>query len=857
MRHTRLLILLALGSASLLVGILWLAERGGGPAALDSRSARGASPDRPLLDSLEARRIEVLPPDRTESTASAEQPTAEDELVRSFLDGRVVDERGEPSALAEIWHREETGEKRLGTTGDDGWIRLELALPRAVAKRHRNLVGPLASFEIDVLKRGFAGAKRLIGIAEERTTHLGTIVLEPGAELSALILDERGAPLSGVQVWSLPEECLPDDPDRAGLRAPEDLLENTIEHTDWKVLFVPASRSGADGRAELRGIAPGSRFLVAGAHLRRTAWTQPFEAVRGSPSREFTLRLLPIDPLDLLSGRVVDADDEPITGARVRVGPEDVDDGEDWTSSAHTDDTGRFEVVLEERSPCRLRVDTPDDFGSLATLEGVLPGTRDLLVRVAPARTIAVVLQDTHGAPIPWGSVRAHGPLVELGRSGRGRFTLPRTRFSMQAFAPGFRRQDLGPLDPPQVEDPLVITLEPGQALRGRVTFEGRPMRGARVSIGNALPPDKRMQSGFFADATAADVPFDVLGSRKVNGNDATTDARGAFCATLHGAGWSIVCVEADGFPATVVGPFQWDREEGADGIEIPLQRAGAIEGRVVPPAGRSPSEFVVGASDGWGVVYTSPVGEDGRYRIEKLAPGRWQVRRCLPPVNAVQPLFGSFWRDRLAPIEWDCEVVSGATAGFDLDLSGVDAFVFRGRFTIDGRPPEEDYRGAALLEPDSKGSRIERPLAWAVVGEEGEFEFKLSRETGAILRLRSAAGSFYQPIAVVRGITEWQWHLQGGSLTVRAGPSAGEGSADAWLVWRGEEERSFFADLSSPAALLESGPETLTVPAGRAWIARPATEQDSFRLEVLAEPWILMREVEIRPGEETAVELP
>ncbi len=877
---TRGLVLCGVCGGSLLAALVWSVARESGRPGSATRSSPETEAGSPgkveLLDALEARRVEVLPEARTGSTAGpAPGPleAPEEDLVRSYLDGRVVDGRAEPVGSAEIWCHEEEHMRLLGRTSGDGWIRLELTLPRDVAARHRARSGPFASLAVVVLAPGFAGARRWIGIDEGRTTHLGTIVLAAGAELAALVLDGRGVPLEGADVSCLPAACLPEDAGRARLRRLEDLARD-VATIDWRETYQPRARSGADGRAALRGIEAGSRILAAGARLRETAWSEPIEVVPGSATRELVLRLLPLDPLDLVTGRVVAGDDEPLAGVWVWLEPsddEEVEEGAsglerlgfdegDWTSSTFTDDAGRFELVLEERRVCRLHLATTDGGLFETTLDGIAPGTQDLLVRLVAARTIEVRVQDARGEPLAWASVRAYGGLVELGRTGRGALELPRTAFSLQAFAPGYRSQTLGPLEPAAVEDPLVITLEPGQAVRGRVTSDGRPVSGAKVAIRNALPPGTRtLSGGHFIDVASPEEPFDILGHAGIGACDGTTDGRGAFCVTLHGSGWKIVCVEAEGFPATVAGPFEWMEETGAEGVEVEVRRAGAIAGRVIPPVGRSASEFVIAASNGWGVAWTAPVDEQGAYRLEGLAPGSWQVRRAVPPVSAVQSLSGSFWREDLGPIRWDCRVEPDATTAHDLDLSGVEGFVLRGLLTLDGRPPEGSW-WAALLEPESRGFSVGRTFGYTQLDASGAFELRLSRETDATLRLRNdfGEGEYFQPLSIPRGVTDWRWDVPTGRLALRHVPGTDDDAerVKRYFVWRGDAERSFFLRLPDPDRA-EKGPTSFAVPAGRASLARLTVDLFHEHTGVLDDVWADPREIEVRAGEETLVELP
>jgi hypothetical protein len=398
---------------------------------------------------------------------------------------------------------------------------------------------------------------------------------------------------------------------------------------------------------------------------------------------------------------------------------------------------------------------------------------RDDVAIVIAARRFLRVRMSSYGRPIPWGHVKTTAgdpawclggndevwPLTELGEDGAAELPLPDGPFAVDAMAPGFARATLGPFHPTQLGSELVLELARGQAAYGRVLGRGLPVDGARVALGRSgvRPGDLAHARGVARD----DTPFDLAAGTALGDHDATTAADGGFVVALGTDGPYSLAVEAAGFGRTFFGPFDWDRERGAEGLVLELQPPGTLVGRVTPPVGTSAEGLLVAASDGGGVAWTSAVDSDGAYRFEGLAPGLWQIREAVPPIDSPAQLAQA---SASAPREprWDALVPPGGTARFDLDLRARGSVRLAGRVRIDGAPPETGY--AALLPASGRGEFGAPRLAEASLDPDGAFTVAVSTPEEFILELcvgpPSGRTLLRRRIELVSGETRWepQW---------------------------------------------------------------------------------------------------
>ncbi len=175
----------------------------------------------------------------------------------------------------------------------------------------------------------------------------------------------------------------------------------------------------------------------------------------------------------------------------------------------------------------------------------------------------------------------------------------------------------------------------------------------------------------------------------------------------------------------------------------------------------------------------------DGRIRIERLTPGRWDVEAFETEPDK------SFSSSLRAPegsfrFPWDCEVFEGETTVHDLDLGRRTSCTIRGSMHIDGAPAAG--WGVRLRLRYHRGRPSDRTVG--VVAADGTFELELREEGLASLGFYSAHESdrvrLNAEVELVEGLTEWSAALDTGRLEVTNVPHTKEWNEVPHLLWEG-----------------------------------------------------------------------
>lgn len=843
--------------AFLVLALVW-GRAGGGRAPAPSReeppspaSAERAADLAGPGDAGSARTGEGAGAADASAPAPRGEPAGSERASRALrLTGRVVDELGAPVAGARVLAAATelcgTGPQLLGVSGGDGTIDEPLA-PDELLCLPRTASGPTpisAELRLDVLAAGFSRASREVLLSGE-VIHLGEIVLEPGAVVVGRAFGADGVPVPGADVaWYAEEDAsLAEFAHELGL----------VARTGYA--FVPTTKVDTAGAFRVEGVPARRGFLAGRGASTSFGRSEPFDAPRGGVV-EVDLVLPPRVPEHEIAGVVLLPDGSP--AARAIVG-----DSTETSSRAHSersaDDEGRFRIPAAGSGPRRVGAREPTGRAYPVEVADVAPGTLDLVLRLGEPRWLEVAVTDPAGAPIAGSSVRgaelATGlfpaiPLTQADASGVVTLLRPRQPFQLQGFAPGFRPSFFGPFDPGELGARLTLSLQPGQAVQGTVTHLGKPVAGARVTVSVTPAP------GFVGrsrNAAPLDQPFAILGTAELR-TDATTDADGAFVATLPSDGWHLLRVVAEGFPATTFGPFEWTKADGAHGLVLELARGGAIEGRVLAPEGDVAGRLV-GASNGWGIVVATSADATGRFHLANLAPGDWQVRPCAPPLASEQRL-------KLEPspyadptdVVWDCRVRAGETTVYDLDLSDHEAFVLEGELTTVW---EVEGWTAVLQTLDEAG--VEGAVAGrATLDGRGRFRIVLSRGGPFRLRLDGLHGTLMQDVAVERGENDWSAALPVARLQLSGAPPLSRAGAPLRIVlyvWEGPGGLRF----ERPVFLLHlgSGEQALVVdvPAGPGRLVERPQAQSPGQVDPREDR--TLRDLDAPAGEELEVQLP
>lgn len=492
--------------------------------------------------------------------------------------------------------------------------------------------GANGAFRLDGLPQGPAGSlvaeAGAVGRARAALPASGParLVLAPSATLRGRALDSRsGQPVAGVRV---------------GVTGPGG-------HA--------FARSAADGRFELRGLAPGRSRLTAD-EPRYAPWTLPELDV---PPGGTVVRDLPLVPAAVLSGRVVDENGLPVADASgflrrggAQAGPLAFLRGGEGEPDFRTGPDGRFEAArLGPGSNLGLQVRHPDfEERALGGLE-LKPGRVNAPLEIVLRRGLGLrgIVKDARG-PVPDAELRllrsfefaggrggmavqfsVAGPAAgraeqRSGPDGRFEFRgLSAGDFSLQVRKPGFATRALDPVKVAEGAQPLEIVLEAGATISGFVRdragkgLEGRtvvarepgvrgPLAGARTeepSAGDGAFLIEGLTPGRTYEVALMD--FAAPGRR---GAPVVAPAEGVELVAAGLGRIEGVALDAEsGLPLRDFGVSYEARERGGRMIVRGGPRSGAL----------APGEKVEVQDD------------EGRFALDGVPAGTWDVEASAP----------------------------------------------------------------------------------------------------------------------------------------------------------------------------------------------------------------------------------
>lgn len=513
--------------------------------------------------------------------------------IGAVLTGTVVDEAGRPVAGAEV----ETESYASPQTPQ-----LFRSMIRSTADGSFRLVGvtPGTVF-VAARAQGFAPFGRQVEAAAEGTD-LGRIVLQKGASLRVLAVDDLGAPVPGARVEAGPR--LAATADGRGVA----LLTSVPPTAPVKV--TARARGHRPGKAESNPPLP--------------------ETLRVELQRAFTL-----------VGRFVEAPGTPAAAGSLRT------EQASCQTEAPLETDGRFEVDLQPGEEVTLVLRSPSARElRLPVPAGEAGEVRDLGDLSPPPSLTLVgrVVRDRDGAPVPGARIwlprpGPEGPamswaardLLATSAGEDGSFRLGGLAPGMadiRVDAPGFARANLPLMIPGDEQQGDVdlneVRLTEGTLLRVVMADEESPGENAvaRADLRNQwLEPDMLTAPVVDGEATFRNVPpgkvtVSVLAGRKLlcerlveipfeTAGEMEVDCRRA-ALTVAGV------VRVGGAPAGP-GVLLW---------QPPALPTGSRIDNVVSPGGlRQQTIFGAGRPQ-----VDVPVGPDGRFLTHDLTPGRWQV---------------------------------------------------------------------------------------------------------------------------------------------------------------------------------------------------------------------------------------
>ena len=400
------------------------------------------------------------------------------------------------------------------------------------------------------------------------------IALDAGITLAGIVIDEHGAPVSGVTVSA----C------------------EVVGGQTWK--SVASDETNEDGSFEL------SKLARKGWSLRTNGrgFVRHAELLVDGEAGDARELVLSVVRGGCVAGTVVWPDGRSVQSFSVRAY------GEVW---AHGDfQGGAFELCGVSEEPNELHVIAENDgVRGTAQLSGVRAGDRGLRIALNVHQVFEVrgTVVDSEQRPVKDFHAYSLGLMGSRSSTADGAFVLeglPSGECSVQVTADGMRTEIqqvlVGPSTPP-----LRFVLVAAGRIRGLVLDpRGRPVAGAEVAAG---------PSGFALDA--------------IGWNESRTDKGGRFDVP---ASVSPMFVRAmcDGYASSEPVEVSTSPGEILDGIVLSLRDACRLEGRVLDPDGR--------AVEGAWISVSGPMGDNeetdprGLFVFDALPPGRVVVSAML-----------------------------------------------------------------------------------------------------------------------------------------------------------------------------------------------------------------------------------
>lgn len=485
---------------------------------------------------------------------------------------------------------------------------------------------------------------------------------------------------------------------------------------------LPSARTDGDGRFRLAGVPLAAVAVRAEADGMTPMQLGDLDPARAN-DRELDAGTFVLAPAVACHG-VVRARGRGVAGARVVLAPELGPPGTPTpvVQQTTTADDGHFFFPIAPPTPCFLRVDAAGH--RRAPPQRVPDAQQPLQFELQPlARARGRVVDRATGAPIVGALVRAFAVPVDataapLPRAfaddadatradadGAFDVELPdAARACLQADAPGMCPLAIGPLAASDDVGGLLLAVDPGSVVRGRVTFRGEPV-AARASL----------------RPLAAAAPTTV----RLVGDD------GALALGPAPTGAWLLRVDAD------VGARFERRVDLAAPAPLQLDVPLAEGSRLVGTARRDGSgTAVVVCTHDSGLQRRGLVGSDGRFAVEGLFPGRWRARLDVRDAPPAAVLLAALLDDDGFEVGGAPEARRDVVADA-LRLGRVDGFA----------DPRWAGQPVALVASDERQQRVPLPLRSARVGADGRFAFDPALPGNWLVTLGAAA----QPLRTAR----------------------------------------------------------------------------------------------------------
>lgn len=608
--------------------------------------------------------------------------------------GRIVTADGSPIPNAELALHDDADGALLTPAHADARGRVELVFPNAPEPTSRDI-------ELAVRAPAHTRLEIEVKVTSGETTELGDLVLEPAGSVVGRIVDPDGVPRGGLARAALPE--LDPDPrvnERLGPRPPTRLT---------------AAIAGADGRFRIDGVRAGACRIWCGSEPLLWSHSDVLVVVAGE-TRDLGDVALRRNAL-AISGRVESPAGLPVANHLVLCRHATRPD----TLSAETDGRGEFTVDVREDATFDVVSDPVDQAYTPALVHGVRTGTRDLVLRLTPARHVTLAVHDEAGAAIEEFALNvsdraddASTGVRDRRPGGRARVVASPVPFWIDVRAHEFAPAKLGPLDVSAADTEIDVVLRRALMVRGRIVRAGEPVRGVSV----ALAP--LAQRG--AESVSNEFPYAF--AREPALSYARSDDQGRFALPLSTPGSFVVITSDEREHTTRSAAFVFDGRTPPAELVLEYSPTGTLAGKVLAPSGTATSGLWIGISNGDGPTLVARTDETGAYRFDELEPGRWWIRKLESDISHTQRRYArsADWIEPASVV-----VAPSLTARFDLDLDLYPVLI--GRLNFGG---DEHSRWTATLSHDSK---FDATVSVAL-DEHGAFRIESTHTGPALLSL-------------------------------------------------------------------------------------------------------------------------
>ena len=503
------------------------------------------------------------------------------------LRGQVVDVSGAPVSGARVWAVSSTDWTESSSADRDGADAREDGTFELVALKP-------GTYRVHVRARGFADTASRDITLEGATADAGRIVMNEGGTLRGRVVRRDGTSVPGAEV-----------------------------EVYIKTGLSPRTHAGSDGRFVITDL-PRSDVLATARGDGASCWARRVDLSSGAGDVTLTL-----DLEGSIVGSVVDSTGTPIEGAQVGISL--VKSGARLVRSDATDGGGmfRFDGLAE------------GDYEIDASRPGITTSDRrPQLMAHTGASTVRVVLPATGGLKGQVVFSDGTAPslvVVRVGANGRSR-SFSGGKIAIADIAPGsYDLRIEGPeiasttasttdIAEGKTTDVGTIHAERGRVIEGvTVDTNGRPVANAEVVAGNLIVgTGARVDSGGDAPAFQAALKH------------AVSDADGKF--TLRGLPPAALSIVASHPTAGRSTPLTL-AADATEPLRVVLAATASLSGNVMSEGKPVGAAVIAQPADAPLALALVIAGEDGAFRYDNLAAGRYSVAATLGDPLAGSPL--------------------------------------------------------------------------------------------------------------------------------------------------------------------------------------------------------------------------